>query len=309
MKLSRLSFALIERKLASFLRSKHLNPSKQGNEQEENIHSRNDPIQKTEASGTVVYSVAIQPSAEDRERYEDETADRKRQIRVSVYLNWITVIGAGVGGLGLLILWSTLLATNEGLKQSREQFLVSQRAHVTVSNKDGKVASFQNRKNPVLELYFYNSGPSPALNFIVFARHSFYRGDFAYSPQNRYTSKSKGGAVMEGHLGAVSIAAEGSYIHDFHNISQEQLDQIRSGKNLFVVDGIFHYCDIFGRFRSEHFSVRYRPTPIDDFVPGPFPRRSRVSQMSDPPQKGLRETIGDLVILPRCQQPHEDETN
>jgi hypothetical protein len=303
------SFALILTALALLLRGgKNKNesqPSKERNQHKKNAHNRNEPAKEAQPRGTIVYSVAIQPSPEDRQRYQHEKHYWERQVRTAIRLNWITIVGAAVAGLGLFILWCTLLATNKGLEQSRDQFVVSQRAHVVLGNKDGKLAEFRKGERPIVVLNFYNTGPSAAVDFMINTSSNLSEPNQVATPElNRYWG-SYGGRMKKISRNASIIAGESShleYLPEKFTPSRQQFTETRSSKD-FRVSGIYIYCDIFGRYSAEYFAIQYLPPPIDDFTTSAMPMTLIENQMSDP----TTETIGEHTFTPlhRCKQPGE----
>ena len=81
-----------------------------------------------------VQAIRIEPSSEENKRYSDEQSDRRKQLKISVLLNWITAIGAGISFLALVALFVSLSfsrkATNAAVSQAettQREFESSQR--------------------------------------------------------------------------------------------------------------------------------------------------------------------------------------
>jgi hypothetical protein len=305
MKLSRLSLVLVLIGLVSFLkRQKDLQPNKETSKTKTLIAPiiQPNPAKEAEPVGTVVYTVSVQPSAEDHERSQKETSYWKRQIRTAIYLNWITLIGAGVGGFGLVILWWTLDAT-------RQNFVVAQHARVLLGNKDGKLAEFRLGNKPVVILHFYNAGVTTAIDFAVRTTSNLVAPNDLSEPElNRYLG-SYGGRVKNTSQPMGAIPGQSGiveYLPDRFTPSEEQLTEIKKGKE-YRVRGIYIYCDELGLYSAELFSILYAPPPIDDF------RRDLtytpdVSQISEPPKPKMVEGhTFTFTPLPRCEQPGELE--
>jgi len=301
MKLSRLSFALILTTLVLALKcgKRKINePSGDRNRDKNNSCASNEqgqPINKR------IYSVNMQPNAANQDRYKEEKNYWKRQIRVSKCLNWITLATAVVGVSGLLYLKWTL-------DQSREFFDATQRARVLLGNKDGKLAEFRlGGKKPVIVLYFYNAGPTRAVDFAVRTSSNLAQPNEVSEPElNRYLG-SYGGRVKSTSQPTKPIAGNSKqveYLGSQFTPSKEQLTEIRNGRR-YSIQGIYIYCDDFGRYSSEYFSIQYVPPPIDDFVLA-VSYTPDTSQISDPPKPNMMEGH-TFTPLSRCEQLGERE--
>ncbi|NYF90338.1 hypothetical protein RBB79_12160 [Tunturiibacter empetritectus] len=90
--------------------------------------------EKCRFSIPTVQAVRIEPSSEDKEKYSNEENYRRKQLDLSVYLNWITAIAAAISLLALaalfISLWFTRIATQAATKQAttaQREFESSQR--------------------------------------------------------------------------------------------------------------------------------------------------------------------------------------
>jgi hypothetical protein len=302
MKLSNLALMLVLSVLVLLgkrSRSTENPPIKQKPPADDQNHTTSD-----KQEGATPYAHPEKDTADEKEWRAEQKENWRRQVRPQWAMVFVTVVAVAVAAISLKILGKTLDATNETLRQSREFFEASQRPHVSLGGKDGKVGTFSSDESLIL-LHFYNSGPTPALNFVVSAWDIFSKSERAHTHMNRYKPKSGPGIAIYGNISNDAIPAESSYVQYLVAPRKEQLVQVKTGKNLFRIEGIYDYCDKFGRFRSETFMLRYRPPPINDFTSDPWKTRS-VSQMSDPTPSGMNFGGHTFIPVKRCKQPNEE---
>jgi len=79
-----------------------------------------------------VYPVRIEPSPEEDKKYAEEQLYKKKQLRVSKTLNWITGCAALVGLFGLIYLRGQLRQMKVSNEQTKLALHVSERAYLTV---------------------------------------------------------------------------------------------------------------------------------------------------------------------------------
>jgi hypothetical protein len=139
-----------------------LKPSQKRNQNKKCTNRNNQPTCRCDSCRTSIYPVAIHPSAEDRQRYENEYNQRERQITVANYLNWITGIAAGVAGASLVILYFALDATRiqaTAAKTASEtaQAALKQNRNDQVSNQQ----AFKEQMRPYVSTTFFTMANQP----------------------------------------------------------------------------------------------------------------------------------------------------
>lgn len=212
-----------------------------------------------------------------KSRSEDEwrTVQKRmweQQICVSKWLNWITAAAAGTGLGGLLILYWTLGATSTAANAAKTQpqaaidALHSQRANVTLGLASGSLADYvppAGTSNIIL--HFRNTGPQSAPNALINAFSDLppnEKGEFHHLYRARAFYKGKPAGVVG--FGGFSIGSESRYDYPLDpkwvpNVNQWH--NIVSGKySPFRIDGTIEYCDSWGTWHCEDFSVEYNPT-------------------------------------------------
>lgn len=199
----------------------------------------------------------------------------KRQIRVAKKLNRITVWAAIVGGIGLLILFGTLLVTKQGADTMHEQMLISERPYLSIGRVgNGPIAEWtvgaKGRKEG-LRIWFYNAGNTPAQRVYV---NGGDPNNFVHLTLRPAPPKIVGRAVelRSGEKFGVDKGGAWSWLSGIvipshvvgsipmNGFGQQQITRaLEDAKqsNTISVLGDFEYVDVFGEYCCEPFRLSW----------------------------------------------------
>jgi hypothetical protein len=216
-----------------------------------------------------------------------------------------------VGAIGLIALIQTLNETRRSVDVAVDA-LHSQRPYVSLGNKENVVAQYyeshMDGKDGTLLLYFHNTGSMPALNFLVNVGkgvpsspvwclgggHHIARIDRLYKP--------RGERLFPGN----TIGAESVYEIPILEVCVPKLDEwkkIQAGASDYIMKGNLEYCDWWGQYQCEMFTIKY-DVPAGRFFgetkscPDDYPSSSVENERELARDDGPRS-------FPRCEQPEE----
>ena len=96
----------------------------------EGLRHIEEAIKKQPRSEPDVYTVRIELDDKDREQRTDGIRDRKRQIGITRWLNWITGLGTIVGLVGLVFVYRSFSAAQQSADTARDAYVMDQRAWI-----------------------------------------------------------------------------------------------------------------------------------------------------------------------------------
>ncbi|HKV53552.1 MAG TPA: hypothetical protein VJN94_02825 [Candidatus Binataceae bacterium] len=203
-----------------------------------------------------------------------------------------------------------LIVASRANRVARENFEAAQRPYVGLGDRAGVIGRFQGVEKswgyPQLALFFYNSGHTPALKFTVVMRDP--QGKKIGAEFGRY--RHRNGQVGICGTG-VTIAPESGTAYRIPPPavpSGTAFSQMLKDGQSFGLYGFAEYCDEFGQFHCEGFTLAYTPRS-EEWNPG-ISIPCRTSFMSDP-QPACMTITNDkndtLLALSRCEQPEEYE--
>jgi hypothetical protein len=232
------------------------------------------PTYHQEIKWPPVYPVRIEKSSDDDKRYTDQQENWGRQLRLSRWLNWITVGAAAVGLFGLFYLYGQLGEMRVANKITRDSLNVSQRAWVTPGRKDGTVAEFivpkDPKQNAELILYFQNSGHIPAT--LAWGTGIFptmiaggQTSGITYEPHPfkgiiRMKNRKQGNISEPGET--ASVAGDSIFRAKIGDIPQPRLTELK--KSSLVMSIRYEYCDELGSDMWRELLIEYRNSAAAD---------------------------------------------
>jgi hypothetical protein len=243
---------------------------------------------------------------------------------------------AGFGVVGIFVALCTLSSLNRSVAAASRQASaakaantlakqnakIQMRAYVSPSGRDGKAPVQFDPYKVSLTISFYNGGQTPALHFNTF---SFNNNPNHEVPRFRtqYRSTYVGEGTMKGMVMIRSSAmgmtdasiAAGGFETESLEVEAKQVAQFvaaHKGKHdnaLYVLSGLFEYCDVFGRYWCDSYAFQLEVDPTPHFVSSMMehvPCKAPPEGVSPPgfPKGYKNETF---VPLPRCEQPSEME--
>jgi hypothetical protein len=196
--------------------------------------------------------------------------------------------------------------------------LHSQRPYVSLGRADGIIAEYAppakgDKKGTVL-LYFQNTGTSAATNFLTNAysllppaekgeqRH-IYRARMFFKGKPAGVSFFMGDTVGAGSLRIETLDAK--WVPTVDQWKQIAAGQWKAG---FYISGNFEYCDAWGEYRCEMFTLKYAPAPVSKFIANTSREcPNSFVPLPDPTELAKGEDY-NAQLLPRCKQPEEHTT-
>lgn len=111
------------------------------------------------------YTVRIEPSADDTQRYANEAEHRGSQRRIGKWLNWITTFGVVVALLGLGFIYKTLKASEWTARTAYKQLDLAERPWVKMDiSIAGPLVVSQDGLSISIRTVTQSTGNSPALS-------------------------------------------------------------------------------------------------------------------------------------------------
>jgi hypothetical protein len=203
--------------------------------------------------------------------------------------------------------------------QSRQQFEAAQRPYVGIGTPEGKIAEYRpstkaNEKGSLI-VEVYNAGASTATNLIVnmWTSLSPEPSEEALNHIERWVMTTDGrpsgevvytGTPLPGH------AVSEQPVPSEWVPTDAQFEDFKQGKALpavgFEIVGTIEYCDPFGHWRCQAFTMKYQPLPLNRFVNSRTPdyRCSYIPSTA----ASAKQKFGITVIpLSRCEKPGEQQ--
>jgi hypothetical protein len=209
---------------------------------------------------------------------------------------------------------STKLAADAAVAQSQAAVdaLYSQRPVVSLGNRENIVAQYfaprMGGENGALILYFQNTGPMSALDFLVNAKVGLFSNMvWCLGIAGRHieridkTYKPRGEKRFPGN----TIGAESVYETPVAKVcvpTPDEWQKIQAGISDYKMGGDLEYCDWWGQYQCENFTIQYN-APAGRFFGEMQPCRFGYPP---PPLEGRkRERDDGPRTLERCEQPEE----
>jgi hypothetical protein len=191
------------------------------------------------------------------------------------------------------------------------------RPYVAVGGPSGEIAAFTtvSQGKQHVNVTFFNAGKTPATHLSVLLWSNIKNQSPPWITRTRFRDRNSGAIIVNGGAEDVTLAAGASYAKPLSSDwepSPSLLAEIEAGnsKKQFVVMGQLEYCDVFGKYRCDGFSLKYEPLPEPRFV-------ERVPMECAPgiPQAPKGGIIGGIIVgktpdwerVPRCNQPDEQK--
>lgn len=265
---------------------------------------------------------------ENPDRHEkdvDEQAKRdardESRLRVEKRVFWVGLFGL----FGLLYtLCLTRVATNAATDQAKAALsaLYSQRPYMRLGKADGTIAKYTaptgNTKKGTIVLYFRNTGPVAAINFLTNVVRVVPSDKALFSQQDRGERHIERWQVWEGSVFPGQVSTGGDMV-EANSIEEVVLDEkwtptieewklIDGGKseNSFSITGNLEYCDSWGKYHCEMFYLYYRPAPLSRFTAQMSRCLRGFPPLSDPSEIARADDTS-ATPLARCEQPEERE--
>lgn len=253
-----------------------------------------------------------QPHTKEKQWRTDQKNYWERQINIAKWLNGITLIAAIVGLVGLIFIWETLKATQNQARIALDQ-LRSQRPYMSLGKADGTIAEYippdEGKSKGTILLYFQNTGPVAATSFLV---NVFNNLPLKNVQKDRHierwrllykgwpSGKMMGSGATVGANSVYSEALNPNHVPPWEEWKLIEADQLENG---FHIMGNLEYCDWWGDYHCEMFTVEYTPSPVNKFI-ATWNIECPFWPPTDP-NKGVSDPMFETKLLPRCKQPEE----
>jgi hypothetical protein len=260
--------------------------------------------------------------ATERQYWEQQIRVTEQQVLYAKWMNVMTginvILGLLIGGATLWIILGTLRVT---LIQSRTALdaLRSERPYISLGKADGTVAEYippsEGQEKGTILFYLQNSGPVAAPSFLVNVARRLSDSPFLPGQERdaRHIQRVQllregtpvGGIFTVGSaIGANSVHVEMVDREWIPTVGEWQLIASGQPKNLFSLVGNFEYCDRWGEYYCEIFTVQYQPPPVSRFTATTLPCPSDFPPVYDPKER-FQFPGYTVELLPRCRQPEE----
>lgn len=237
-----------------------------------------------------------------------------------------TLVVAFTGVLGVWLTLNSLKQSQQnfsrGLRETRSDFEATERPVLGLGRKDGVVAEFAVPNAASLDryvglrIYVENSGPSAALTpnlqvyrppLVIFAKGQKPMRPLAPAagtqpPTHLLRVRNKGGA-LETVGGGAPIAPGSERMYSFPDLlTKQEYESMVAGGRTMLLNGFCEYCDEFGNYRCQQFTLYYQGAPFNAFS---VIDSVDCSSMYAYPRKRVP---GAHYLLP-CEQPAEREAD
>jgi len=201
--------------------------------------------------------------------------------------------------------WCQMVTANQNATKALQ---ITQRAYVSLGSKSGKLAEFGNgeKGKRIVIVHLVNSGLSTARHLVVhFATEAPHGFTFGF---HRHRFRSPGGGIMTSNSGIeIDLAGGAEHIEYLTEPTSLIGEEATNPRGLFEVHGEIEYCDIFGGYHCDQFSVRYMPSPIADFTAG-FRFKCAIEKPDERAFHGVEDgKPATFTEIEPCEQPDEPE--
>jgi len=263
---------------------------------------------------------ALPAKSPEPPKAEKKTYRARQECRDKIKLTFETFTFFAVVGYATIaaLQLGSMLKANElgrqGLVQAQQLFTITQLPYVNLGNPDGLLAEFLDKfheSRPVIAMHFFNAGHSTAFDFGITPRED------SKLHLRRYLTP-KGMILKLEDCHDVAISGQGNHVEYLTNeavASAQDVVAIQTGGKKLQIGGSFEYCDEFGDYRCEMFSLQYRSGNINAFDYGRFGMSALdcngVDAMTEPATQEIFDLYtqvmpsGVLTPLLRCRQPGE----
>jgi len=234
---------------------------------------------------------------------------RRREWNISYPINAGLLIFSAIAAAGIIL---QAIYLDQTLNETRADFKAAQRAYVNLGSRNGVLAEFDPKATtngkPIVVIHFTNGGQSTARHLSIEA-FTNKRSTFSFSHRHRFRG-SMGDTFTVGGGGEGDLAAQAERTEYIFDASQlwtfDELKVTDTQKAFFEIHGEIAYCDIFGVFHCEPFSLWYNAS-IGKFSPaGKFPNCAIESGIAPAWDLGNGRKAQYKEIEP-CEQPDEPE--
>lgn len=214
----------------------------------------------------------------------------------------------------------SVAVARENVATAKAALEANQRAYVSLGKADGTVAKYippsKGKNKGTISLYFQNTGPGPAVNFMVNAVRRLPKGHPLLTEQSkkerhivRWQYWFKGKPFGKGFTPGFTMAASSTQeipLDAMWTPTVKEWELINTGKvqDSLSISGNLEYCDRWGKYHCELFDINYKPSPVGFFTATSMQCPEGFPFLPDP--KDL--TRGDdysATPLPPCEQPEE----
>jgi hypothetical protein len=246
----------------------------------------------------------------------------------------VEIVALFVGAIGLYALIQTLsetrkatdaattaaiatkLAADAAVAQSKvsTDALYSQRPYVSLGRADGTIVEYippqPGEREGMMLLYVQNTGPAPALSFLINVYSDLFSGPRIYRHIVRYRQVDEQGKVAGYPIFPNAMIGSDSthvVVVDPESVPyDDEWELIKSdkGRARFALRGNLEYCDQWGKYHCAEFEIHYQPSPVRRFVANSheclpeFPSLLKESDI-------IHGENVRIKLLPRCEQPDE----
>lgn len=244
------------------------------------------------------------PAVTQSQTAEDKSNRRYEWLKEHI----VELAGVIVVGVYTAVTLCTLQTMRDANETNAAQFQMAQRPIITLGRKDGVIAEFSTsgQRNPVLLLYIQNAGHLPAYNVTASPTIATVPPISLVTGQTNHIWRKrnkKTGTISA--TGGVTIPGDSIHIYPLVNVmSQANLDQIRTdGHILVIATATVEFCDPFGNYHAQLFSMNYRAEPVGLFT---LDDVMDITNLYGYP--AIPKGQEDLEYIPPCDTPAERET-
>jgi hypothetical protein len=293
-------FAAIARYLAD---PDELHNEREDTEEKGDYTSDSDkPADSSYSSRTSVDPAKVKAESDKNKWKAEEHKVARKLLAAAKLLNVVTGVAAAIGIIGLVFVYFSF-------EETRAEFKAAQRAYVVFGSGAGTLAEFgpaitEKADTKSVKLHFVNTGQTTALHFAV-AIFPNLGAEPTWFHRHRFIGLNRSAVTAMGIESDLPAKAEHvEYITDPNVLWSDRT----IGNHIYVLNGEFEYCDIFGQYHCQPFATTYK-TPINEFVGwtlGVVPCRV---EHHFPTDSGIAEWLArypSKEIAP-CEQPDEPE--
>lgn len=243
--------------------------------------------------------------------YESNEEKRDRREQVMIFL---TVVSVAVAVVSAVESCGSRKISERALTVAIDT-LHMQRPYMSLGKEDGVVAEYvappAGKEKGIISLYFRNTGPVAATKFIVNAFRYESGNPFPPAPQQWHVERWQW-LEPNGQWSAIhstqgfTVGASSTYVFSLPQKSvpiPQEWDRIETGQpyGFLRIGGSLEYCDLWGKYTIECFSMTYAKGTNYQFVATPM----ECPADYPPPPVSLEKK---RYIALQCEQPLENNT-
>ena len=228
----------------------------------------------------------------------------------------LILVGLTAYGLYANRQWSAIMRALVELKAApravESHANVVERAEMSLGGPVGMLAELgvdSKTGDAAILLNFFNSGHTAARHFAVVAWTNARPGIPPIDYRQRFRNSATGEVSIRRMSAFETTVAAGSpdsvaVPGEWMPSSQWLADARANPDRLFVVSGVFEYCDVWGSYRCGNFSIRYLRPPAERFVSW-LTTACRPDAPTPPESLAAATAPARWTPLERCEQPAE----